>query len=50
MRHVVCPAKKAQIVIKYALASAVSDDAAKTTDAVVWELILISEAVELEGV
>ena len=51
MRHVlVCPAKKAQTVIRYALASAVLDDAAKTTDAVVRELILISEVVALEGV
>ena len=51
MRHVlVWPAKKAQTVIRYALASAVLVDAAKTTDAVVRELILIREAVELEGV
>ena len=51
VRHVlVCPAKKAQTVIRYALASAVLDDAAKTTDAVVRELILISEVVALEGV
>ena len=32
------------------MASAMVDDAAKTTEAVVRELILISEAVELEGV
>jgi hypothetical protein len=46
----VCPAKKAQTVIKYAFASAVTEDAAKTTEAVVSELILIKEAVELDGV
>ena len=51
VRHVlVWPTKKAQTVIRYAFASAVSDDAAKTTDVVVRELILISEVVELEGV
>lgn len=36
VRHVlVCPAKNAQTVIRYALASAVLDEAAKTTDVVV---------------
>ena len=51
VRHMlVCPAKKAQTVIKYALVSKVADDAAKITEAVVSELILIKEAVELDGV
>lgn len=51
VRHVlVCPAKNPQTVIRYALASAMLNEAAKTTNVVVKELKLIREAVELEGV